>query len=38
MGLMAAMMTAMPKVTEWVETGTAKLVEKGKARIEEKVR
>jgi len=38
MGLMVAMMTAMPKVTEWVETGTIRLVEKGKAKIKEKVR
>jgi len=38
MGLMVAMMTAMPKATEWVETGTTRLVEKGKAKIKEKVR
>jgi hypothetical protein len=38
MGLMVAMMTAMPKATEWVETDTTKLVKKGKAKIEEKVR
>ena len=38
MGLMMAMVTAMPKATEWVETGTTKLVKKGKARIEEKVK
>ena len=38
MGLMMAMVTAMPKATEWVETGTTKLVKKGKAKIEEKVK
>ncbi len=38
MGLMVAVMTARPKATEWVETGTTKLVKKGRAKIEEKVR
>jgi len=38
MGLMMAMVTAMPKATEWVETGTTKLVKKGREKIKEKVK